>query len=350
MQSSGRQHFSFSDVLGLASLPVFLLLMTGCGDHHTFNAEKALFPLVSGENAFSHVEQLTALGPRPVGSDALEKSRVYIETTLKKFGWRVERQTFQTRTPDGPRKFTNLICRFGEDSDAKLFATPGKGLICSHYDTKQFQGFPFVGANDGGSSSGLLIELARVMKNRPEMARDVELVFFDGEEAFGTNITKTDGLYGSKYYAKEMVLVSERKRPRWGVLLDMIGDQSLKIRAGVRIPRRNQGEVPGTRPPKHSVDLDVIGSSLDRMSRWLLNSAKELGYRDKIGISPDYITDDHIPLNVAAGIPVIDLIDFDFDYWHTPGDTIDKISPESLEITGKVTMLLVEKYLLPKMR
>ncbi len=338
-----------SGLLAGAFLSV-LVFMTGCGENQSFDSEKAVFSRVSGENAFEHVKKLVSFGPRPPGSEALEKSRQYIESELNKHGWQVKRQTFKTKTPDGPVEFTNLIVRFGPaEKRETLFKTPGHGLLCSHYDTKIFQGFEFVGANDGGSSSGLLIELARALADRPEIAEDIELVFFDGEEAFGTGITKTDGLYGSKFYAKGLVVVPENERPRWGILLDMVGDQDLKIRAGVQIPGVELRAMPIKDQPEHKVDSVAVRASLDKMTVWLLKSAEELGHRSKIGISPNYITDDHVPLNVAAGIPVIDLIDFDFDYWHTPGDTIDKISAESLEITGQVTLLMVEKYLVPGM-
>ncbi len=326
-----------------------ILFGNGCGKKQSFDTEGAVFSHVSGEKAFDHVKNIVAFGPRPSGSEALEKSRQYIESALNEQGWQVKRQTFKTRTPEGPAEFTNLIARFGKEDDKELFKTPGRGLLCSHYDTKVFQGFEFVGANDGGSSTGLLIELARVLSGRPEIAKDIELVFFDGEEAFGTSITKTDGLFGSRFYAKGLVVVPEKKRPQWGVLLDMVGDKDLNIRAGVQIPGLELRAMPIKDQPEHKVDSVAVRSSLDKMTGWLLESAEELGHRSKVGISPNYITDDHIPLNIAAGIPTIDLIDFDFDYWHTPGDTIDRISAESLEITGKVTLLLVEKYLLPEM-
>ena len=82
----------------------------------------------------------------------------------------------------------------------------------------------------------------------------------------------------------------------------------------------------------------------------ILSAAGDLDLRSYVGIRPDYIVDDHIPLNVVAGIPTIDLIDFDYPHWHTPADTMDKLSAESLETTGRVTLLMVEKYLLPTKR
>jgi hypothetical protein len=136
-------------------------------------------------------------------------------------------------------------------------------------------------------------------------------------------------------------------RPRWGVLLDMIGDVDLNIRAAVRIPGQSIRELAEAKEKGAPlVDMVKVEESLQFLARHLLDAAGELDLRDHVGVSPDYIIDDHIPLNVVAGIPTIDLIDFDFPAWHTPGDTLDKISAESLAITGRVTLRLVEKYLL----
>src|ERR1700745_563937 len=143
----------------------------------------------SGEKAFAHVQHLVDLGPRPAGSEALEKSRLYIIEQLKSAGWTVARSEFSDQTPRGKMTFVNLIARFGtsEKKEAAQF------LLCSHYDTKTFDAIRFVGANDGGSSTGLLLELARVIGQHPNLARKIELVFFDGEEAY-EQFSETDGL------------------------------------------------------------------------------------------------------------------------------------------------------------
>src|SRR5438045_7043923 len=140
----------------------------------------ALCETFSGEKAFPHVQHLVDLGPRPAGSEALEKSRLYIIEQLKSAGWTVARSEFSDQTPSGKVTFVNLIARFGtgEKKEAAQF------LLCSHYDTKTFDTIRFVGANDVGSSIGLLIEMARVLALSPALAAKVELLFFDGEEAF----------------------------------------------------------------------------------------------------------------------------------------------------------------------
>ncbi len=322
-----------------------MLPVGGCGEKAvTFDSSNALEGKVSGERALGHVEALVAFGPRPAGSEALEKSRQYLEKELAAKGWVTRRQTFTTKTPKGEVEFTNLRARFGE----KAWSSRVTGLLCSHYDTKAYDGFAFVGANDAGSSTGLLVELAGVLAARPEVAGRMELVFFDGEEAFGTNITPSDGLFGSKHYAAQILLEKEKDRPRWGVLLDMVGDAELNIRAGVKIPRASVRDLAAASGSGYLVDIEFVEEALERLSRKLISAAEDLDLRSFIGISPDYIVDDHIPLNVVAGIPTIDLIDFDYPHWHTPADTVDKLSAESLETSGRVTMMLVEKYLLPE--
>src|SRR5437660_5800972 len=178
----------------------------------------------AGEKAFAYVQHLVDLGPRPAGSEALEKSRLYITEQLKSAGWTVARSEFSDQTPRGKMTFVNLIAHFGtsKKNEAAQF------LLCSHYDTKTFDTIRFVGANDGGSSTGLLIEMARVLAMSPALAAKIELLFFDGEEAF-ENFTATDGLYGSRRFAQELRDSGKAKSVRGGILLDMLGDKSLDV-------------------------------------------------------------------------------------------------------------------------
>jgi len=255
----------------------------------------------SGEKALAHVQAMVNLGPRPPGTEAIEKTRGYLIKQLEATGWKVERQTFTNDTPRGKVEFVNLIATFGATS-APAF------LVCSHYDTKTFDNAQFVGANDAGSSTGVLLELARVMALRPELAAKLELVFFDGEEAYEA-FTETDGLFGSRYFAQQLVAQDRAKLFRGGILFDMVGDKSLTI----------------TLPPDSPPEL----------AAGIFASAEALKAREHFTYFDRDITDDHTPLN-EIGIPVIDLIDFDYPPWHTPQDTIDKLSAESLRITGAV--------------
>src|SRR4030088_122623 len=124
---------------------------------------------VSGEKAFTHVQRLVDFGPHPAGAKALEESRSYIEDQLRRSGWQVTRQAFSDDTPRGKIQFVNLIAKFPDHGKA---ASPSF-LLCSHYDTKTFDAIRFVGANDAGSSTGLLLELARVIGHYPNLARKI---------------------------------------------------------------------------------------------------------------------------------------------------------------------------------
>ncbi|MGZ5020691.1 MAG: M28 family peptidase, partial [Chthoniobacterales bacterium] len=198
------------------------LVLTACA---RTEAPVEIWKDFSGENALRHVQALVDCGPRPPGTPEIECARKYIIAQLETFGWKVTKQEFTDETPRGPMNFTNLIATFPGKGDTK--AAPSF-LLCSHYDTKFFETARFVGANDGGSSNGLLLEMARVLAQAPRMAAQVELVFFDGEEAY-VNFTGTDGLYGSRYFARRLGFEDKAKQFRGGILFDMIGDRSLGI-------------------------------------------------------------------------------------------------------------------------
>ena len=263
----------------------------------------------SGDKALGHVQKLVDLGPRPTGSEAIEKARSYITEQLKSSGWRVSEQAFTDQTPRGSMKFVNLVARFGSGESQGF-------LLCSHYDTKIFDTFRFVGANDGGSSTGLLLEIARVLATKPRLAENVILVFFDGEEAV-EEFSNTDGIYGSRHFAREFTRSAAAKQFRGGILFDMIGDRDLKV----------------TMPPH----------SPPNIARDIFASAEALKVRDRFTYFSQDVTDDHAPLN-AIGIPVIDLIDFRFSYWHTADDTIDKISAQSLQTVGSVALYYLSEF------
>jgi hypothetical protein len=274
-------------------------------------AETKIWEEFSGETALAHVQRLVDLGPRPAGSKAIEKSRAYIEDQLRRSGWQVTRQAFTDDTPRGKIQFVNLIARFPgqRNTSSSLF------LLCSHYDTKMFDTFRFVGANDGGSSTGLLLELARVIGQHPDLARKMELVFFDGEEAV-EQFSEKDGLYGSRYFARQL---QGARQFLGGLLLDMVGDRSL----GITLPSDSPAE----------------------MARDIFGAAEALKLRSHFSYFDRELLDDHVPLN-AIGIPTLDIIDFDYPPWHTAGDTIDKISAESLQIVGSVALYYLSEFAL----
>src|SRR5213075_2740640 len=305
MNRMSRPAFSFIRRLhpfSLASL-VFVLVVSISGGSARASEAK-IWEEFSGEKALAHVERLVDFGPRPPGSDGIEKSRDYIENQLRLSGWQVTRQTFTGDTPRGKVHFVNLIARFaGQGKAAPSF------LLCSHYDTKMFDTIRFVGANDGGSSTGLLLELARVLRRHPNLASKIELVFFDGEEAF-EQFSETDGVYGSRYFARQLQ-GDGAKQFRGGLLFDMVGDRSL----GVTFPSDSPAE----------------------MARDLFAAAEALKLRNYFTYFGRELIDDHAPLN-AIGIPTMDIIDFDYPWWHTADDTMDKISAHSLQVVGSVAL------------
>jgi glutaminyl-peptide cyclotransferase len=295
----------------LSSVSVFLALILGADSQSA--AQPRIWEEFSGDKALAHVQRLVDLGPRPPESEAIEKSRDYIEHQFRLFGWEVTRQAFTGDTPRGKVRFVNLIARFrARGSTAPSF------LLCSLYDTKTFDTIRFVGANDGGSSTGLLLELARVLGQHPNLGAKVELVFFDGEEAY-ENFSETDGLYGSRYFARQLADAKTGKQFRGGILFDMVGDRSLDI----------------TLPTDSPVE----------MARDIFASAEALKLRNYFSYFDREMTDDHTPLN-RIGIPTLDLIDFDFAWWHTADDTIDKLSAQSLRVVGSVAAYYLSEFAL----
>ena len=288
---------------------LFVSGLSGCA-----RTEAPIWETFSGDKALTQVQSLVDLGPRPPGSAALEKARDYIQKQLKNFGWETRRQVFSEDTPRGKKEFVNLIARYA-GKDSKTGSEP-IFLLCSHYDTKQFDQIKFVGANDGGSSTGLLLEMARVLGQRADLAGKVELVFFDGEEAF-ENFSQTDGIYGSRYFAKELVRSGSAKQYRGGILFDMVGDAGLDI----------------------TLPLD----SPLQMAHDIFAAADALNVRNHFTYFDASVTDDHSPLN-GIGIPTIDLIDFDFAWWHTADDTMDKLSAQSLQTVGRVALYYLSQF------
>ena len=282
-------------------------------------APAEIWTLFSGDKAFTEVSKQVAIGPRPSGSANLEKARGAILASLNASGWDVEKQEFTDHTPHGPIKFTNLIARFSASTERPASSATQRAIVCSHYDTKHFSTISFVGASDGASSTGALLELARVLAFDPVLASKVELVFFDGEEAIVQfDDADTDGLYGSRFYAKTLRTSQRAKQFKFGILWDMIGDKDLTITLPTDSP--------------------------ETLVKEIFAAADSLGVRSHFGYFDRAIKDDHYPLN-RIQIPTIDLIDFNYLPWHTADDTLDKLSPESLRTVGAVTLLQLRKAL-----
>jgi glutaminyl-peptide cyclotransferase len=272
-----------------------------------------------GERAFEEARLLVGLGARDAGTPGAEVAARHIAARLGAVGVDAVVDSFEENTSLGKTTFHNVIGR-----------VPGVGdgivVIGSHFDTKSGMPKGFEGANDSASSTGALIELARVLTVQAEgnspLPFEVRLVFFDGEEcrvAYGPR----DGLHGSRHYARKLVLAGETARVQAVLVLDMVGDCDLTL----TLPRNGD----------------------PRLMALVLDSARDEGMRPAISLSRYEIGDDHVPF-LEAGMPAVNIIDFAFgsapglnDYWHTAEDTMDKICPESLSRVGRLTLRMLER-------
>ncbi len=275
------------------------------------NGQVSHTPLFDGESAYSFLTGQCDFGPRPPGSENLTLCRAYIAETLESFNWTVSIQNFTYR----------------ETACANIIATwPGMVnspiVLGAHYDTRPNatsdhpinQSIPIMGANDGGSGTAVLMELARILPTADRSK--VELVFFDAEDSGG--IDGWDWIRGSVHYVSE--LTAQRiSTIEAMVLVDIVGDADLYL-------------------PKERTSTDSLQNVI-----WSI--AADLGYSSTFVDSPGGgVTDDHKPF-LDAGIPAVDIIQVPFpSYWHTLEDTPDKCSAESLEIVGEVIEVFVIEY------
>jgi Zn-dependent M28 family amino/carboxypeptidase len=246
------------------------------------------------------LQTIVGFGPRPAGSDAIVKTRNYIVSELEKAGLKPELDEFDARTPRGFRHMVNIRA-------TRAGAKPSLIAITGHYDTKLFDNVRFIGASDGGSSAAWLLEFARSTTGL-KLQNTLEFVFFDGEEAV-VEWTDDDSVYGSRHDVDRRYRDRSLGDLKALILVDMIGDKDLNIR-------------------KESQSTGWLKDII-----W--NKAEALGNRKEFPKDQIDISDDHIPY-LKAGIPSVDLIDFDYPYWHTADDTLDKVSAHSLKIVGDV--------------
>jgi hypothetical protein len=294
-----------------ASLP---LTRFGQSRGGTTSAQTAASPSPTGgfssANAWTHLRQMVAIGPRVAGSAELARTREYITKQLSSYGLTVQPQAFQAQTPFGPKAMVNLIVTLkGQRPDRVVFT--------GHYDTKLERNFTFVGASDGASSAAMLIELARVLKDRPRTFT-YEFIWFDGEEAFCEGWDECgkpgspDNTYGSRHYLQQAINAHTTASIHAMILVDMIGAGNLRI-------------------------LRESDSTL-----WLTdavwNAAKRLGQSAVFVDASAEVTDDHTDW-LKAGIPCVDIIDLmDYPQWHTAADDLAHVSARSLQIVGDVIL------------
>ncbi len=260
-------------------------------------------PRIDAATIMRHAAAIVGFGPHPPGSEAQRKVGDYLIGQLKSYRLEVQTQEFQAPTPNGSLDMRNIW--------AVLPGKSGKTIIlASHYDSKYFKDFQFVGANDGASSSAVLLELARVLGHGNPTEHALWFVFFDGEEAI-REWSDFDSLYGSREFVK--MLNTQQKLSSIGalILLDLVGEKDLSF-------RRDTNSTPWL--------VDTI---------W--TTAARLGHSDKFRQMATTMIDDHIPF-AQQGVPVVDIIDLEYAYWHTAEDTLDKLSAENMRVVGDVVL------------
>ena len=275
----------------------FLFLITsllfGCADIKINLKE---IPEFSGERAYRDVIKQVLMGPRIPGSSGHANLLNWLEEELRTNQWEVEKQIIVYKG----KEVINLIASRGTGE--------GYILLGAHYDTRIFadqdpvpdqRQQPVPGANDGASGVAVLLELARILPR--DLQKSVKLVFFDAEDNGG--ITDWDWIIGSRAFVQNI-----KEKPAAAIIVDMIGDADLEVYY------------------EHNSDEDLMDQ--------IWKEASNLGYGNVFVTEYKYaMLDDHTPF-VEAEIPAVDLIDFDYPYWHTTGDTVDKVSPASLKVIG----------------
>jgi len=263
----------------------------------------------SGERAFGDLRHLVDLGPRPPASPAHARAREYISRQLRAAGVELWDDSFVAATPVGNVPLTNIIGVVGGASSTVV-------IVGGHYDTARLEGVHFVGANDGGSSAAFLLEMARVLGSRRNRLT-YWVVFFDGEEAL-KQWSAEDSLYGSRHLAGRLAREGTLNRVKAIILVDMVADRDLNI-------------------------LHELNST-PWLTDLVFSSARQLGYASSFSSGTFPVEDDHLPF-LRNGVPAVDIIDLTpfKTYHHTARDTIDRCSPESLAVIGRVVLAMLAR-------
>ena len=261
---------------------------------------------IDPDRAWQYTKEIVAIGPRWDGSKGQEKLGAYLHSRFQNDV--VEEDAFVADTPAGKIPMRNIIVKFPGTKDGVI-------VLGSHIDT----GYPlrktkYVGANDGASSTAVLMAIGDQLRGKKLEGFSVWLAFFDGEEAV-QHWTEQDSVYGSRHLLAKWQQDGTVRKMKAFLLSDMIGDK----------------------------DLNILRD--DHSTPWLedlvFQAAERLGHQSHFFATSSPMEDDHV-LFAVAGVPVADLIDFDYGYdnafWHTPEDTLDKLSPRSLQITGDVIL------------
>jgi hypothetical protein len=329
----------FKSIIKKINMLFFILLLSACAVNCSKNSDSTLkdgdknpikIPVelsrkseaaacINGDRAMEYVKKVVSFAPRHAGTPGLEETRKYIETTLRSLGLTPVRDNFIAHTPDkkiGDVELANIYTDIGDVKNSDGFF-----ILSGHFDGKIIESGTFYGANDGGSSTALLIEMAACLKKHP-LKVPVRVLFFDGEEAL-VKWTDSDSLYGSKHYVSYLAEQGLLKKIKALINIDMVGDSNLR----------------------YTVDTN----SNPKIMNALMDSAGELHYDDLFVGRRGAIGDDHIPF-VEMGVPAAVLIDFNFgpgfssnSYWHTSDDNLSHVSAKSLTQTGQIVLLSLTK-------
>ena len=276
----------------------------------TFPPDSGPLPAIDGKRALQYAKEIVKFGPRPLASANHKKVEDYIDAHLK--GDQVEDDVFTAETNIGKFPVHNIVAKFPGTKDGII-------VMASHYDTNYpLRNTSYVGANDGASTSALLLEIANQLRGKTRDGYSIWLVWDDAEEAMKPDTEVeflSDSLYGITHLAQKWQADGTLKKVKAFLLADMIGDADLNV-------DRDTNSTPWLQ--------DVVYEAATRMGEQSHFYARSLP-----------MDDDQLPF-VQRGVPSVDLIDFLYGYnnvfWHTPQDTIDKLSPKSLEIVGGVML------------
>jgi glutaminyl-peptide cyclotransferase len=252
-----------------------------------------------GKRAFADVAKQVDFGPHPSGSQTIAQVQDYILSELSSAGCTADIDAFNADTPAGQIAMKNILVKIPGER-------PGIILLATHYDTKKLDNF--VGADDAGSSTAVMLELARLLCAQHGRYA-VWIAFFDGEEAVNREWKDPDNRYGSRQMAAKLAISGDLAKIRAFLLADIVGSRELRIKR----------------------DANSDKSLTDVM--WA--AAKNLGYAGVFVNEPTAIEDDHQSFS-ARGVRTVDVIDLEIPYWHTPQDTLDKVSSKSLAVVGHV--------------
>jgi glutaminyl-peptide cyclotransferase len=255
--------------------------------------------------AFDDASRQVGFGARPSGSTAITQAQDYLFSQLSAAGCSAETDAFNAQTPSGVVPMKNILVKIPGDRAGIL-------MLATHYDTKRLD--LFVGADDGASSTAVMLEIARQLCAQPQH-HAVWIAFFDGEEAVG-EWSDTDSRYGSREMAAKMAMSGDLKKVQAFLLADIVGSRTLRFKREL--------------------------NSTKALTDLVWTTASRLGYSGIFVSEGMAIEDDHLSF-LKRGVPCVDVIDLEIPYWHTPQDTLDKISAKSMAITGHVFLETIKQ-------